>query len=198
MRRRYRCRQHATWPTHSRHRHTQFIVLRRPRYLLIITNDPLGQCNQLQTCAREGLHTIAGILSWSIENGYGNITYEEGRESTCSPNTWPFANSHTGHIACMDYCCAYYQNGASGTVEDTLSHIQNLQDFGCKGCGSDPIQKGGPVRMGELTVNWVESPNCRRFHLCPPSDDYTCSWDLGQWNPLIPEPTIPEGADQDC
>lgn len=63
-------------------------------------------------------------------------------------------------IACTGTLCAFYQNGASGTAEETSAWIARIMQHGCKKCGSVPTRPGNNVATGQLTVNIVGSPNC--------------------------------------
>jgi len=58
------------------------------------------------------------------------------------------------------YICAFWQNGASGSLNDGLGHLKNLQAHGCKNCGSDPTEPGNDVSNGQFTVNFVTKRCC--------------------------------------
>ena len=64
-------------------------------------------------------------------------------------------------IACTGSLCAFYQNGASGTADQTSTFLGQLLDHGCHKCGSVPTQGGNDVSKGELTVNVVGDPHCQ-------------------------------------
>ncbi|PHH60620.1 hypothetical protein CDD81_1410 [Ophiocordyceps australis] len=64
-------------------------------------------------------------------------------------------------IACTGSLCVFYQNGASGTAEQTSGFMQALLNHGCKKCGSCPTQPGNDVSKGQLTVNIVGHPQCQ-------------------------------------
>lgn len=66
-----------------------------------------------------------------------------------------FAKGGIELIACYQHCCAFYQNGASGTTNETSGRIDRLLDYGCRICGSIPIVENGDAHGGELTVNYV-------------------------------------------
>ena len=60
-------------------------------------------------------------------------------------------------IACQGFCCAFFQNGASGRVYDVLNNVNALINHGCHICGSNPTLPGNNVATGELTVNYVNT-----------------------------------------
>ncbi|KAJ5126309.1 hypothetical protein N7526_008486 [Penicillium atrosanguineum] len=64
-------------------------------------------------------------------------------------------------IACAGSLCAFYQNGAGGTADDTSSYLQALIHHKCKTCGSVPTQSGNNIAAGALTVNVVGQPKCQ-------------------------------------
>jgi hypothetical protein len=74
-------------------------------------------------------------------------------------------------------------------VLDAIPHIENLQNHGCEGCGSDPIHEGGYVR---------DPTGCKEGHLCPLKDNYKCIWDDYLPDDPLSLKTIPEGTTQNC
>jgi hypothetical protein len=84
MRGKWQYRQHTIPLTDRIDCPFYFALLRLPRHLLIIADDLLGQCNELRECAKDGLKNIVSTLYNAIEDGWGNITYEEGRKSAFS------------------------------------------------------------------------------------------------------------------
>ena len=78
-------------------------------------------------------------------------------------------------LACsFDKHCAYFQNGAHGTVAEAFKYIFDLYNHGagCTGCGSIPTTPSGDIRDGQLTINYVNHPKCGVSKICP-----------GGWNP---------------
>lgn len=63
--------------------------------------------------------------------------------------------------------CAYFQNGASGTLYEAIGFMQNLKSINCQTCGSSPTQPGNDVSSGELTVNYVSDGGCNHDALEP-------------------------------
>lgn len=120
-------------------------------------------------CGKDGMQRIGATLKYAVEEGYGNRTYFEGGKSAVVASDGRALTDHLEKIACHGHCCAFYQNGGAGTVEDALRHVDNLRDHGCKGCGSDPVNPGNDVAAGELTVNWVQGGGrCEEGELCWP------------------------------
>ncbi|KAJ5570443.1 uncharacterized protein N7459_009873 [Penicillium hispanicum] len=107
------------------------------------------------------LQFMQGMIKGRIDQGHGNDFYSEGKQIACT--------LRKPHAVLGGGCCLFYQNGASGTLNDVLVRIDNLVDHGCETCGSDPTQPGNDVGNGELTVNYVSSANCPAGDFCSPS-----------------------------
>jgi hypothetical protein len=89
-----------------------------------------------ETCFRK--HSIIAILSFI--------------EQIACLGSFASASGNSGAI------CALFQNGASGTLSDALSFLNQIQSHGCKVCGSVPTNPGNDVSTGELTVNFISTP----------------------------------------
>ncbi|KAJ5607927.1 hypothetical protein N7537_004546 [Penicillium hordei] len=108
-----------------------------------------SQCMLVSTS--DASEAIQGYIQAAIDTGSGGNFYHEGKQ-----------------IGCKDSICAFYQSGASGDLNDAITHINNIVNHGCGNCGSDPTQPGNDVSKGELTVNYVSSPTCTNG-LCDPA-----------------------------
>jgi hypothetical protein len=64
--------------------------------------------------------------------------------------------------------CAFFQNGASGTLYEAIGFMQNLRNATCSICGSSPTETGNDVSKGELTVNYASNGGCNRNYLGDP------------------------------
>lgn len=111
-----------------------------------------------------GLDQMNKILTNAISYGYGNNWYNTGGKQPQLPPPrywhWSSIAKRTPlvvQVACTGNCCAFFQNGASGTVYNVRDHVQRLMSHGCKICGSNPTKPGNDVSTGQLTVNYVSN-----------------------------------------
>lgn len=61
--------------------------------------------------------------------------------------------------------CVFFQYGASGNSSVALAKVNELIKHGCGRCGSAPTNTEW-VEDGELTVNFVEHPCCKKQPAC--------------------------------
>ena len=104
-------------------------------------------CRGSSTCTVGGIgHLPAGTL-------------QEVRDAVAAGPEGVWSNGQ--HLACVPHVtgrlCAFYQNigGRTFNKEQSVTYLDQLQDHGCRVCGSIPTDPGNNVGNGQLTVNFV-------------------------------------------